>query len=169
MATLVGNNLSGSISLGITPVVSTLSGSDAADYDIQVSPADENGALLTRRFSVLDWQMEQDDVWVFARAFSESESVMQTTVPIDLWRTGHGRPADLYVSTWWASVRLLGIKPQKKMRAIISIAEDSDCKLFRQFSLASRVEEFVRFGNELEKEIILASPNWASRRGLEAT
>ena len=169
MATLVGRNRSGSIKLDIAPVVSALSGQDAEEYDIQIWPADENGARLIRRFSVQGWQMKQDDVWVFARAFAEAEAVMLTTVPIDLWRTGHGQPADLCVSAWWASVRLRGVKPQNKIRATLLIAEDSDCKLFRQFSIVSRVEEVVQFGNELEKEIILASPGWAEERELEAT
>lgn len=168
MATLVGRNLSGLIRLEIAPVVSTLSGQDAEEYDVQVWPADKKGTLLSRRFSVRDWQMKQDDVWVFARAFAEAETVMLTTVPVDLWRTGHGRPADLYVSAWWISVRLHGVMRQKKIRATIFIAEDSDCKLLRQFSIVAGVEKVVQFGNELEKEIILASPGWAKERGLKA-
>lgn len=167
MAILLGRNLSGLIKLSLAPVTPSLSGQDAEQYDVEICPSDDSGSVLSRRFSVKDWQTQQDDVWVFSRAFAEAAILMEIVIPIDLWRTGRGRPADLCVSAWWVSVRLFGIRPQKKIRAIILVAEDSDCTVFRQFSLACKVEDVVRFGNELEKEIVQASPHWANKRRLK--
>jgi len=168
MALLVGENLSGPIRLSLAPIASGHLHQDAEQYVVEIWPADENGVVLRRQFSVQGWQTQQDDVWVFSRAFAEAAALLETTIPIDLWRIGRGRPANLFVSAWWINVVLWGVKPQKKIHAVISVAEDSNYSLFRQFSLMCKVEEAVRFGMELEKEIIEANPNWATDRRLKA-
>lgn len=166
MADLEGTDLNvGPRRLSITPVRSAQPGQDATEYVFETCPGPD-GCVWSRTFSVADWFTQQDDVWVLARAFAETPVLLQTRIPISLFRTDGGMPAKLCVNAHWLQVALVGIKSQRWVAVVVFAQETSTPDLFRRFRMRTDVEKAARFGQELEQEIIAACPNWAAERKL---
>ena len=167
MATLSGKTLDGPISFDLAPVKSNVLEQDAREYVLTIRMG-RNISIPHRHFSVAGWQMQHDDVWVFARGFHESSSLMETKIPIDLWTTGNGRPADLFLSIPWLDAVIWGYEKSKQMRVVFFIKEDASTTLFKRLFILTNVKQTRDFGEELEGEIIQACPHWASERGLNS-
>lgn len=162
MATLTGRDFNiGGKSFSLTPIKSSEAGQDATEYTIKLH-TDLDGVFLTRIVSVAGWLMGQDDVWLFARAFTETRALAQTILPVDLWRTGQFRHAYLCVSLDWLEVILFSNEKRQTVRIVLYIQDAHDSDLFRRFFMQASIEEAQRFGIELEREIIEASPEWAT-------
>ena len=163
MAKLQGNFTGGLQWFSLTPIRAMEVEQDATEYAVELWPG-PGGTLLTRRFSVAGWQMGQDNVWVLARAFAVAATLTDTVLPIDLWRTGRGMPALLSESVDWLHVILSGNRRQQNVRVVFFIQDGPDPVIFRRLFMRTSVGEAVRFGRQLEQEIIAASPAWAAER-----
>lgn len=149
----------------LKPLKNKIEGQDATEYLLELWPG-PNDNIFTRTFSVVGWQMHQDDVWVLARAFAEAPKLPEAIIANDLWRTGKPSHAYLYESATWLHAILWGNKHRQGVAIRLFIQEQDGAQTFRSFFIQASAAQVAKFGLELEREIIEASPHWASEREL---
>lgn len=164
MAILVGNSGLGCEEFRIAPIRAIEFGQDATVYSLDLITRSKDN--LHRHFSVKGWQMQHDDVWVIARTFAEAPKLLESRLEVDLWRTGRAQAADIFESCCWLEVALHGIPRQRVIRVVLFIQEDPLASLYSRHFMSVRVEDAEDFGLQLEREIVEASPVWASERHL---
>ncbi len=145
----------------LKPLASRTEHHDATEYLFEFWPGPDN-KMFSRTFSVAGWQMQHDDAWILARAFAEAPALSEATVPIDLWRTGKSNHAYLYESVTWLHAILWGNKRRQGVAIRLFVQEQDDPDVFRTFFIQTSIVQAAQFGIELEREIIEASPEWAT-------
>ena len=152
----------GKVWLSLAPIINVDNCNDSNAYSLQLYHNDVN--IMNRTLTVKDWFLQHDSMWVFARTFIETPNLVQTVLPIDVWRTGTHMPAQLYESCEYIHAILWGNKSKRKLAVRLFIQDEHDKTLFKTFFIQTSVLDAARFGLEFEKEIIEACPNWASER-----
>ena len=148
----------------LQPVKTERDGDDCTEYALAFG-SKSDAAAREYRFSVADWQMGHDDIWIVARAFAEAPVLADAKIPVDLWRNHHNSVAYLYESATWIHAILWGNEKQHRVAIRLFVKDADDPALFRTFFLQTAMESARAFGLQLESEISDAAPNWAAESG----
>ena len=138
---------------------------DASEYTFRIEEGKDR-RVWSQTYSVADWFMGQDDVWVLARAFAEIPKLVGARLPVDLWRQSRDSEPKFTIDAAWLFVAFSLVSKQKNVRITVFAKNDTGSDEFRRFFLQCSVDEAEQFGLTLEREIIRSSPVWANERGL---
>ncbi len=134
---------------------------DGTEYLVETSEV-PLGAVHSDQFSIAGWQMEHDDLWVLARAFSEVEALSRERISLDLWRTGAKVTPNLFISASWIQAAIIANHRRDEVSATFFIQADDSGDLYRRFLILASMDDVRKFGIELEAEIRLVNPMWAT-------
>ena len=159
MASLIGENVHGSVHFVLTPYFEVDTDKDVEDYAITILQG-SGIEPIHGIFSVSGWQSGHLDLFVVARMMERIAAFADTMLPVDIWDTGKPLRAKAHLSVDWLHLVTWAYRERERVNVTAFVRDNSGPGLFHHVSFQARLGDAQEFGHNLEAEIRAACPGW---------